>query len=230
MTVLSTEMQVVGTTRAVLPRVNLLPPEIAEKQALRRLQVAMGAVGVGALAVVGLLYMSASHAVSSADTELAAAKSQTTALQTQVAKYNDVTAIYNAADAAQAQLVLAMNDEVRYSQMLNDISLTVPSNVWITNLVFSQALPAKTTTATTTTAAPVGPAPIGTVTVNGTGFSHDDVAAWLDALAGLKTYSNPYFSNSAEVLVGTRKTVNFTSTANVTDKALSGRYLRQMGK
>ena len=35
------------------------------------------------------------------------------------------------AAAAQALLVTAMGDEVRYSRFLNDLSLSVPGNVWI---------------------------------------------------------------------------------------------------
>ena len=61
------------------------------------------------------------------------------------------------------------------------------------------------------------------------GFSHDDVAAWLESVAGLKTYDSPYFSNSTEALLGTRRTVNFTSTATVTHNAYSHRYDRPVG-
>ena len=43
---------------------------------------------------------------------------------------------------------------------------------------------------------------IGTVTVSGVGFSHDDVAVWLESLAGQKGYANPYFSSSTESLIG----------------------------
>jgi len=227
MTVLSSEMPMVGTARAVLPRVNLLPPEIAEKAAFRRVQMALGGVAAGAVAVVGVLYMSATHSVSSANEELASAKSQTVKLQADVNKFRDVTAIYNAADAAQAQLVQAMADEVRYSQMLNDVSLSIPSNVWITELVFTQTAPKAAPAASTRV--PTAVPPLGTLTVSGTAFAHDDVAAWLDALGGLKTYSNPYFSQATEKLIGTRKVVEFSSTAELTNKALSGRYTARQG-
>jgi Tfp pilus assembly protein PilN len=232
MTVLSSETAL-WSAQAALPRVNLLPPEIAQKRALRRLQLALGAVGVGAVAVVGLLYTSASHSVSSAESELTAAKAQTTRAQAEVAKYRSVSAIYAAADAAQAQLGQAMGDEVRFSQLLNDLSLSIPSNVWITNLAYARTAPvatagaAGTATATGTTATAVPP--VGTLSVSGTAFTHDDVALWLDALAGLKTYADPYFSNATETLIGQRKIVNFTSTATLTDKALSHRYGTRVG-
>ena len=76
------------------------------------------------------------------------------------------------------------------------------------------------------TAAPAG---IGTFTATGIGFSHDDVAVWLESIAGQKTYTNPYFSNSTEALLGTRKVVNFTSTASITSAALSNIYTKPAG-
>jgi hypothetical protein len=67
------------------------------------------------------------------------------------------------------------------------------------------------------------------VTFTGVGFKHDDVAVWLESLASQKGYANPYFSTSTEALLGTRKTVNFTSTATLTPAAYSGRYSKPAG-
>ena len=216
MTVLTSESNLLGTTTGRLPRVNLMPPEVAEAKAMRRVQMALGAAGLASVAVVGALYVSASHSVSSANSDLTAAKSQTTTLQNQVAKYKDVT---------------AMGDEVRYSQVLNDISLAVPSTVWLKSLAFSTVAP--TAAGATAGAVPVsygGANPIGTMTVSGVGFSHDDVALWLDAIAGLtKNFANPYFTNSTEALIGTRATVNFNANAVVLDSAESGRFKTAAG-
>ena len=224
MTVLTSESNLLGTTTGRLPRVNLMPPEVAEAKAMRRLQTVLGAAGLASVAVVGVLYVSASHSVSAANSDLESAKAQTTQLQGQVAKYKDVTATINAANAAQAQLVTAMGDEVRYSQLLNDLSLAVPSTVWLKSLQFSSTAPSVGTPG----AAPVsynGVLPMGTMTVQGIGFSHNDVALWLDALAGLdKTYANPYFTNSTEALIGKRPTVNFNANAVVLSSAQSHRY------
>ncbi|MGB8649506.1 MAG: PilN domain-containing protein [Mycobacteriales bacterium] len=230
MTVLSSETKLLGGPTTALPRVNLLPPEIAEQRAFRRIQFALGAAVLASVAVVGLLYMSASHSVSSANSDLAAATQQNTSLQSQVAQFHDVTSIYAQAAAAQAQLTTAMGDEVRYSQLLNDLSLSVPSNVWLTSVAFTQggsSVPAAAAAAAA--AAPGAPTQIGTFTVSGVAFSHDDVAVWLESIAGLKTYANPYFSSSTEALIGTRKSVNFGSTAAVTSAALSGRYTKPAG-
>ena len=222
MTVLTSESNLLGTTTGRLPRVNLMPPEVAEAKAMRRVQMALGAAGVASVAVVGMLYVSASHSVSSANADLASAKSQTTQLQNQVARYSDVTATINAANAAQAQLATAMGDEIRYSQLLSDLSLSIPSTVWLKSLSFASAAPAPGAAPTATYG---GATQVGLLTVNGTGFSHDDVALWLEALARMdKTYANPYFASSTEALIGTRPSVNFSSTAVLLSTAESNRY------
>jgi hypothetical protein len=137
MTVLTSESTLLGTTTGRLPRVNLMPPEVAQARAMRRVQMGLGAVGVGA--VVG---------------------------------------------AAPGTAPVAFG----------------------------------------------GVLPIGTMTDTGVGFTHNDVALWLDAIAGLdKTYANPYFTNSTGALIGTRRTVNFNANAVVLSTAQSGRYKTAAG-
>lgn len=228
MTVLTAETRLIGTGVGLLPRVNLLPPEIAERRTFRRIQFGLGAAVLASVGVVALLFVSASQSVTTANEELASETTKNTSLKADAAKFRNVTAVYAAAAAAQSQLTTAMGDEVRYSQLLNDLSLSVPSNVWVKNIAFSSSAPVAVVPGATGAAAPA--AGIGTFTVTGVGFSHDDVAVWLESIAGLKTYSNPYFSNSTEALLGlTKKTVNFTSTAQVTPAAYSGRYTKPLG-
>ena len=222
MTVLTSENRLAGTTNVTLPRVNLLPPEIAEAKAFQKVQMGLGAALLATVAVVGVMYTSASASVGDAQTELDTANARGTALQADIAKYRNVTAIYAAAAAAETALTSAMGDEVRYSVMLDDLSLTVPDNVWLKSISYTAAAAG----ATGTSAAPAG---LGTFTATATAFSHDDVAVWLESIAGLKTLTNPYFSNATEALLGTRKVVNYTSTATVTQDALSKRYQKVGG-
>ena len=213
--------QKAGTGLPVLPRVNLLPPEIAETARFRRITYGLGGGLLCAVGVVALLFVAASSAVSEAGTEVETATAQNTALQAETARFADVQAVYGRAAAAQAMLTTAMGEEVRYSQYLNDLSLTVPENVWVKNVTFAQ-VPAPAVAGSTTPG-------IGTVTFTGVGFKHDDVAVWLDSLAKQKGYVNPYFAGSTKASLGNRKIVNFTSTVTMTSEALSGRYTKPLG-
>jgi len=228
MSVLTQDDRQVATTTTRLPRVNLLPPEIAERAVFQKIQLGLGAAVLAAVGIVGLLYVSASHGVTNAQTDLDTATSQGTSLEAQSAKYADVTATYARAAAAQATLRTAMGNEVRYSQLLNDLSLTIPSNVWLSTLAYTAAPPAAPASVPVAGAPAAAPS-VGTFTATATAFSHDDVAVWLEAVAGLKSYANPYFSTSTEGLLGRRKVVNFSTTAVLTPAALSGRYADRTG-
>jgi Tfp pilus assembly protein PilN len=222
MSVLSTATeQLLDTGYAVLPRVNLLPPEIEEGRRFRRIQYGLGGGVALAVGAVALLYVGAAGSVADATTEVEAAQATTTQLRAEAAKYGDVSAVYARAAAAEAMLTEAMGQEVRYSRFLSDLSLSMPDKVWLKSLTFTQA---------PTPAALGGVEPgLGTVTVSGIGFSHDDVAVWLESLAGQEGYTNPYFSSSTESLIGTRTVVDFTSTATLTADALSGEYTKPAG-
>ena len=93
----------VGTGHPVLPRVNLLPPEIGEAVRFRRIQMGLGGGLLATLGVVALLYVGAVSSVGEAETELAASTATGTQLQAENAKYADVTAVYAAAAAAEAR-------------------------------------------------------------------------------------------------------------------------------
>lgn len=213
------ETQKVGALPFALPRVNLLPPEIGEGRRFRRVQYGLGAAVVGVVALVGAGLVLANGAVSSEQQRLDTATAQGARLQAESAKYTEVTKVYAQAAAAEAMLTQAMGQEVRYSRLLSDLSLSVPQNVWLKELKLAQGTPA---------AGAVDPG-VGTLTVSGVGFSHDDVAVWLESLAGQKTLADPYFSSSTEALIGTKKVITFSSTATLTNDALSGRYTKPAG-
>lgn len=207
-----------------LPSVNLLPPEIAQRQKLRRLQYALGGVVVLAVVAVGGVYEMGHSAVTSAQAQLTQAQDQATLLQAQLAKLSNVDAVNKQLDSTKALYVAAMSPEIQWSHYLNDLSLTIPDNVWLTSITANEA-----STTTATTASSVIPTGLGTVTFNGVAFTHDNVATWLEALAKEPGYEDPYFSNSTETLLGPRTIVKFTSSVVLGQQALSGRAAAQVG-
>jgi Tfp pilus assembly protein PilN len=219
-------------TAAGSPRVNLMPPEIAEAARFRQIQVALGAALLLAVVLVGFLYLNAHSSVSDAQDELDQAQQQQTALQT---KLNSLASVQQTLDAVQAKQTLlnqAMGTEVRWSFMLNDLAFRVPSDVWLTQMAVTEtatgtAAPVATGATTLGATAPVttGTFPIGTVTFNGVGFNHDDVAKWLDAMTKMKGFLNPTFSSSTEAAIGDRSTVNFQGAASLTSSLFSNRYV-----
>jgi Tfp pilus assembly protein PilN len=207
---------------ATLPRVNLLPPEIAERLRVRKLQAGLGAAVALSVVGVGAAYLMAHSSATNAKNDLAAAEAETARLQTQVAQYAGDETMRAQLTAEQSMLATAMGPEVQWSHYLNDLTLRIPDNVWVSQLSITTGSQGTQAAATPTGA-------IGTVNVSGTAFTHDDVATWLDSLAKEKGYANPYFSNSTEAFIGPRRIVNFTSSTVVTTDALSNRYTRPAG-
>jgi Tfp pilus assembly protein PilN len=216
----------VMTGAPVMPRVNLMPPEIAEAAKFRRFQLAMGGAVVAAVAVVAALYVSAHSGVGTAQGQLDQAKQQNVALQSQLAQLHSVQDVYGQVSARQAMLSQAMGDEIRWSTYLNDLSLRTPDHVWLTNI---SAVENSTGAVSPTTAGTAASTTIGTVTFAGVAFSHDDVATWLEALAKEKGYANPYFTNATETPIGPRTVDNFTSSVDLSSAAKSGRYTKPAG-
>lgn len=213
-----------GTRTATWPRVNLLPPEIAERSRLRKAQLAMVGTGLAAVAVVGVMYTHQTARVASARDAKAVAVAKQTDLQSELRDLQNVADTYAQVDTAKQTLDQAMHFEVLWSGYLHDLTLTIPEGVWL------EKMSVKLDLENVSTAAPTVLDPgLGTISFNGRAMEHVDVASWLESLVGEKGYSNPYFTKSAQkapAVPGGPITITFDSTVNVTQKALSGRFTK----
>jgi Tfp pilus assembly protein PilN len=219
------------TRLATLPRVNLLPPEIDEQRRFKKVQAGLGLAVVASVGVVGALFLAANGQVSAAQSDLDTETARGTTLQADVAKYADVPEVYAQVDAAEAQLTQGMGREVRWSRFLNDLSLITPGKVWLTGVTATESVDGSPLAA----AAPVpgatayGTPGIGTLTFQGKGYTHNDVAAWLKALASENGLADPYFTLSTQAKIGTEDSVTFTSQAVITEDLLSHRFSDKAG-
>jgi len=221
-------------------RVNLLPAEIEQARRLRSTQRALAGGLLGVVAFLGAGYGYEVHARHGAEQELAAAKEQTTVLQREQDKYADVPRTVAAIDAAETARQTAMASDVDWSRNLTDFSLTMPEDVWFSNLTLSvrsgtaaAAGAAASTPATSGAASGAASAAnasgIGSVTVEGNARRHQDVATWLDTLGRRPGMTSPYFTSAQKERLGTKTIVKFSSTATLTADALSHRYDRKQG-
>lgn len=222
-----------ATRLATLPRVNLLPPEIGERRRLKKVQTGLGAGVAAAAVVVGALTLLAMAQVNSAQEDLEAKKARGAQLQSQQAQYAEVPLVFAQVEAASAQLGQAMGKEVRWSYFLNDLSLNVPGKVWLTSMTVTQDVDGAVVAATANPTVPGGGTyltpGLGTVTFQGKGYAHNDVAAWLNALTRQNGLTQPYFTSSAQEEIGSKSAVGFTSQATITEDALSGRFTEKAG-
>ena len=213
-----------GVRAGTLPRVNLLPSEISEGAKFRNLQAALALTVVLALGVVGVLSYVASGDVSDAQAQVDQAQVQTTQLQGQVASYADVPALYAQVDLANAQLNTAMGQEVRYSFLLRDLSLSLPSTIFLDTLTMTQPVDAPGSVK-----GAWGGAGVATISFHGQAGALNDVAAWLDSLAKNAHYSDPYVTTATRTATGPTQPFLFDSSVILTSKALTNRYADKAG-
>lgn len=216
---MTTPQTIEDVATSELPRVNLLPPELAAAERFRRVQAAMGGVVVLALVVVGGIYLHERSSVSDAKSQLASSQADNAGLQRSLHSLAGIRTAYNAVATERALVTEAMASEVKWSYYINDIALRIPSNVWLTSVQATQGGSAPTSAGGPATAPGAGS--IGTLDFNGVAFRHNDVASWLDALAKVNGFANPTFSKSTEAAIGKRGVVDFTSSVDVTSSALT---------
>ena len=241
------ELALFGAREYVPPRANLLPPEIAQRAALRRIQAAFGAAVVACGVVVGGAYVMASHDRGPAKAALAQAQAEQTTLQGQANSLAPSQVAHQRVLAAKKSLEAAMGSEILWSGQLDEIRQQLPDSVRLSTLTVAPATdsgsssstsssssvqlpnpPAGTSTSPasgsgTSSSTEVGSAKVvATVTMTGVAVDHDAVAAWLTQLADIKGWASVYLtSTSRDSNAGL---LTYTVTANVTDQALSHRY------
>jgi Tfp pilus assembly protein PilN len=213
-----------GVRTGTLPRVNLLPTEISEGARFRNLQAALALSVVLALGAVGFLAYLASGEVSDAQAQVDAAQSQTVELQKQVTSYSNVPKLFAQVDLANAQLAQAMGQEVRYSFVLRDMSLSIPSSVYLDTLTLTQPVD----TPGSVKGAWGGPG-VASISFHGSAPKLNDVAAWLDSLTKSAYYSDPYVTVASRVAPDPSEPFLFDSSVVVTSKALTNRYANKAG-
>ena len=243
-----------AATLRALPRVDLLPPELRERQRLRALQRGLVASVVAAgLVVAGLHTVAVSHEHAAQRASDVQAQ-QGAVLTAEKHRYADVPLVLAKATAAKAELSAAMGQEVRWSLLLDDLDRRMPDGVWLTGL---DVTPAAVTTGTTGAAAGAATsaasaagtaagatgtsaeaaasgsgAGVATIRFTGSAVSQPAVATWLRVLAAVPGFSGAYLTSSTEAPSSTSvaaSTYTFTTSVTVTVAALSHRYTTGSG-
>ncbi len=117
---------------AAFPHVNLVPASIAQEGKLRTAKFSVVAsILVSLMAVAGLYVMSQGQ-VTAAQAQLDTATAQVATLNAQLDGFKDFKNASADVVNAQKQLDLAMGGEVRWSSLINDVSLTMPAGTSLT--------------------------------------------------------------------------------------------------
>jgi Tfp pilus assembly protein PilN len=221
-------------------RINLLPPEIYERQRVRRRTAAVIAVGLIVLAALGAFYFLQILRLNEVEDDITAQEAENAQLRAQIGELQEIDALQQEIEATRTVLNALLADRVLWSGVLRDVSLVIPGQAWLSGLSGQVGAPgtagttATTTTGTTTTTTTPGQAAqpgalVGQISFDGFAFTHRDVALWLSRLEDVRGFLNPWLSNSTKTLIGTQEAVQFNSSVDLSEQALARRRGGQGG-
>lgn len=186
-------------------RINLLPPDLAQKRRLRQIGAAIGAAGLALVAVLALVYIVQEVRLRGERGRLELQEDRNAEVRAQIAQLRDFGELQEQVEAKTQLLEDLAADEVRWSVVLADISLVIPADVWLTQ--FTAQLSGEE-------------GQVGGIQLAGTTFSHVDVATWLARLARVEGFTAPYLSLSTKSSLGSAEVVDFSSTVQLSEQAL----------
>jgi len=209
--------------------VNLLPREVEHRKSRRPSAPLITAfvTFVVVLTVLAAGFFKQSATVSQKRTELQAAKAELALVPAPAAPDTAVSSLNGEQAARVTALQSALNGRVAWDRVLREVSLVLPSDVWLSSLTLQApdsmtAIPgvppsgSTTTTTTTTTPAAAPSAPTNFV-MNGKSFSHLGVARLMSRLALVPDLERVTLNHStlSTATAGKRASVDFSVVADV---------------
>ena len=227
---------------APVARVNQLPIEIVQNRQFKRVKQYLAAGVVVTVLVAGAATVWVQTRVEKAEQELAVVQQETTRLRSEQSKYAHIPAVLSQINAAEQVREQAMASDVPWYRYLNDLAIALPSQVWLTK-VSGSVEPAYGGTPGATggagaagaTADPLAPPGIGEMSFEAASIRYFDVAAWLDALEGIRGIDGSTLKQAtqdkAPPSAPNQPPVEFQGSAAFTEDALSHspRYARKAG-
>lgn len=222
-------------------KINLLPPEIRQRQRTRRKTVAVAMASAIVLAGVGALFMLQQLRLNAVRSDLRDQQAVNAELQGQIAELRRFDELQREVAASRQLLTDLLANRVFWSAVLRDISLVIPGEVWLSGMTatlteaatVSQPVEEPVDTAAPGEEAaqeeeeapqvapqPVGPSLVGQMSFTGFGLNHRAVALWLARLEDIRGFANPWVSNSQKTEIPPHTVVQFNSTVDLSQQVL----------
>ena len=176
-----------------MSQVNLLPPELRARQKVKQLTTLIIGGGVAVIVLLLAFWFLQSQKLAGVNDDIAAQNATNAGLQSQIDQLQEFQQLQVEAAAQEALLTTAFTGEVSFSQMLMDLSRTIPSDAYLDS--FNAALVAPVVgevPATPTTTF------VGSFTAGGAADGFESLASWLTRLESVKGWVNPWISSATE--------------------------------
>jgi Tfp pilus assembly protein PilN len=178
-------------------QVNLLPPELRERQVARRRTALVAVIGGAIVVLVLALFFFQNMRLASIEDDLVAQEQANADLQNQIQQLQPYAEL-QATLAAKQQLVNTLYlNEISWASVLLDVSRVIPDESYLTQLTGQISVP---------TGSQVGAPPteglvaelIGNMSFSGVARQTETIASWLTRLEQVQGLVNPWVNNAQE--------------------------------
>ena len=205
-----------------MSQVNLLPPELRERQAIRRTTSLVVAAGLAALALIGIFYVFQVQRLSQVQSDLEAQQSANARLVSRIASLREFAALQAELAAKEALIDVIFVNEVSWSSALLDVSRVIPDASYLTNLTGQIVA----TVAGEVVAEPTGGTPettlVGNMTFAGVANQTETIATWITRLEEVQGWVNAWVDSAQEDAPGSR-IYTFSNGLDLTQEAVTER-------
>ena len=184
-----------------MTQVNLLPTEVREGQKSRRALAAVILAVGAAVFLLLFIYTLQTARLSNANHKLVAQQALNQGLQTQIDSLQQFAQLKAEVALRQTLTQQALQNQIRWSGVLRDISMVIPNQMWLTgmNAQVSETLPSG---ASASPGAPPVAGPetlVGTIQFQGMAANNPTIALWLSRLVRVTGWENSWLSSAQKI-------------------------------
>lgn len=205
-----------------MSQVNLLPPELRERQAIRRTTSLVIAAGLAVLALIGIFYFFQVQRLSQVQSDLEAQQSQNAGLESQIASLQQFADLQAELAAKEGLVSEIFVNEVSWSSALLDVSRVIPDTSYLTNLTGQITATIAGEVVTEPTGATPETTLIGTMTFAGVANQTETIATWITRLEQVQGWVNAWV-NSAQEDAPFSRIYTFSNGLDLTQEAATAR-------
>jgi len=197
--------------------INLLPPEQAEKAKRRRGMVLAAFMGLAFIVLLAFLTMLKMGQRDNAIDDVAAQQATNDNIQREINSLGEARQARDDYQLGERQIAGALEIDVEWGRLLNDVGRVIPDRVWLTTLSVQATEPDPDAEVPT----------YGAVALQGTAFDYPDASTWFRTLDSSEwaAVGGAWVTSVRRGQIGDFSTVTFSSSASITVAALSTRAL-----
>jgi Tfp pilus assembly protein PilN len=170
-------------------QVNLLPPELRQRQKIRRTTSLVVAAGLAVLALIGVFYFLQVQELAGVQDDLAAQNDRNAQLQAEIGNLQQFAQLQAELEAKEQLVASVYVNEVSWSGALLDVSRVIPDASYLTNMSGQIAATGAVVTPPTGGGTPETTL-IGNMTFQGVADGTETISTWLTRLEQVQGWVN----------------------------------------